>query len=79
MFIHVIRSPARGFIERWRFTLPHKGSFFRIWPPTGVSIVWPGQFMTDGDADYVAGAMYNFIMDRIANLIAAQINGAPAA
>jgi hypothetical protein len=71
MFIHVIRSPARNFVNRWRFTLPHKGSLFRIWPPTGISIVWPGRFMTDRDADYTAGAMYAFIMDRIAPLLAA--------
>lgn len=77
MFIHVIRSPARDFIERWRFALPHKGSLFRIWPPTGISIVWPGEFMTDRDADYTAGAMYDFIMERIAKLLAAEIERAP--
>ena len=29
--------------------------------------------MTDRDADYVAGALYNFIMDRISGLLAAGI------
>jgi len=73
LFIHVIRSPARDFIERWRFSLPDKGSFFRIWPPSNTSIVWPGQFMTDRDANYVTGALYNFIMDRTSRLLAAEI------
>lgn len=73
LYIHVIRSPARDFINRWRFSLPDKGSFFRIWPPSDVSIIWPGQFMTDRDADYVMGALYNFIMDRTAPLLAAGI------
>ncbi len=78
MFIQVIRSPARNFVSRWRFTLPHKGSLFRIWPPTGVSIMWPGQFMTDRDADYTAGAMYSFIMDRLAGVIRSTIEGPSA-
>jgi len=77
LFIQVINSPARRFVERWRFDLPDKGSFFRIWPPSNVSINWPGQFMTDRDADYVTGALYNFLMDRTAGLLAASIEGTP--
>jgi hypothetical protein len=75
LFIQVIRSPARSFIERWRFSMPDNGSFFRIWPPSNVSINWPGQFMTDRDADYVMGALYNFIMERLAPTFAAEIHG----
>jgi hypothetical protein len=78
VFIQVIRSPARGFVDRWRFSLPHKGSLFRIWPPTGVSIVWPGRFMTDLDADRAAGAMYDFIMDRLAGVLRSTIEGMPS-
>jgi hypothetical protein len=78
VFIQVIRSPARGFVDRWRFSLPHKDSLFRIWPPTGVSIVWPGRFMTDLDADRAAGAMYDFIMDRLAGVLRSTIEGMPS-
>jgi hypothetical protein len=73
LFIQVISSPASHFINRWRFSVPHKGTLFRIWPPSGVSINWPSQIMTDQDADYVASAMYNFLMDRIAPELAAGI------
>jgi hypothetical protein len=75
LLIHVIRSPAHDFIERWRFTLPESGSLFRIWPPSDFSINWPGQFMNDRDADYVASALYNDLMDRISPLIKAGIEG----
>jgi hypothetical protein len=33
--------------------------------------------MTDRDADYVTGALYNFLMDRTAGLLAASIEGTP--
>lgn len=65
LFIQVIRSPSHTFIEGWRFSLPDKGSFFRIWPAANYNIAWPGQFMSDRDADYVSGAAYNFIMEAI--------------
>jgi hypothetical protein len=77
LYIHVIRSPARGFIDRWRFTLPDRGSFFRIWPASSTSINWPGQPMTDRDADYIAGALYDFLIDRtFATIRAAEAQGA---
>jgi hypothetical protein len=62
LYIQVIRTPSREVIDRWRFTLPEKGSFFRIWPPSGISISWPGRVMTDRDADYVMGALYEFLL-----------------
>lgn len=69
LFIQVIRCPYRGFVERWRFATPDKGSLFRIWPPSETIINWPGQFMSDRDADYVAGAMFNFLMAGTAPLL----------
>lgn len=56
LFIHVIHTPMPGLIERWRFSLPHGGSLFRIWPAAEYSINWPGQVMTDKDADVAATA-----------------------
>jgi hypothetical protein len=50
LFIQIIRSPARDFIRGWRFSTPDKGALYRIWPPTGFSIPWPGRTMTDHDA-----------------------------
>ena len=38
-------------IEKWKFSPPDGGSLFRIWPPSDVSISWPGQIMTDRDAE----------------------------
>ena len=61
LFIEVIRSPARDFVDRWRFSTPNKGSLYRIWPPSGFSIAWPGRTMTDRDADYVATALRDFL------------------
>jgi hypothetical protein len=66
LFIHAIRSPARKFVDGWRFSPPHKGALFRIWPPTTTSINWPGRTMTDQDADYAASALHMFLLDRIA-------------
>jgi hypothetical protein len=62
LFIHVFRSPMPNLIRRWTFTLPDKGSLFRIWPPSQVSIMWPGQAMTDLDATYTANAFMNFVL-----------------
>jgi hypothetical protein len=62
LFIQVIRSPSRS-LQRWRFSPPDKGTLFRIWPPSEVSINWPGKVMSDRDADYVAGAMYFFLLE----------------
>jgi hypothetical protein len=64
LFIQVIRSPARDFIKRWRFTTPEKGALFRIWPPTPFSVSWPSKIMTDRDADYAAGALKTFLEER---------------
>jgi hypothetical protein len=70
LFIHVIRSPARSFVNRWRFSTPHKGALFRIWPPANASINWPTRTMTDWDADYVASAMKTFLDDRTRAVLA---------
>jgi hypothetical protein len=64
LFIHVIRSPARSFVEGWRFSTPDKGALLRIWPPGGASIAWPGRTMTDRDADYAATSLKTFLEDR---------------
>ena len=77
LFIHVMRSPAREYIGNWRFILPDGGSLFRIWPPGDVSIIWPGKFMTDRDADYAATGLYNDLMQRISPLIKEGIEQSP--
>jgi hypothetical protein len=60
LFIQIIRCPVVGVVEGWRFAAPHSGTLFRIWPPNGYSIVWPGLPMTDIDADRTATAFFNF-------------------
>ncbi len=78
LFIHVMRSPAHDYIEKWRFSPPDGGSLFRIWPPSNVSISWPGQIMTDRDADYVATGLYNDLLKKVSPLIKEGIEHAPA-
>jgi hypothetical protein len=56
LFIQIIHTPMPDLIERWRFTLPHGGTLFRIWPAASFSITWPGQVMSDMDADTAATA-----------------------
>lgn len=62
LFIHIIRTPMPDFIHRWRFHIPCGTVLFRIWPPTGYSIAWPGGTMDDRVADHVADAAREFFM-----------------
>ena len=62
LFIHVFRSPMPNLITRWKFTLPDRGSLFRIWPPTQTSIVWPGKMLSDFDALFIANEFMNFML-----------------
>jgi hypothetical protein len=61
-FVHILRSPMPNLIPRWKFTLPNRGTLFRIWPRTETSIVWPQRTMTDLDAVYVANAFMNYML-----------------
>jgi hypothetical protein len=62
LFIHVLRSPTPDLIPRWRFATPNGGTLFRIWPPTQVSIAWPGKIMSDLDAVCTSNAFMNFVL-----------------
>jgi len=66
LFIQVIHTPMPGFIERWRFPLPHKGTLIRIWPPANYSVRWPLGSLDDTDADAIASAFFKW-MDAIAS------------
>ncbi|MGJ4954948.1 hypothetical protein ACQR1H_04855 [Bradyrhizobium sp. HKCCYLRH2015] len=79
LFIHVLRSPAHDYIETWKFSPPDGGSIFRIWPPSDVSISWPGTIMTDRDADYVATDLYDDLLRKVAPLIKESIESASTA
>jgi hypothetical protein len=63
LFIHVIHSPMPNLVERWGFSLPEGGTLFRIWPPSGFGLMWPGSPLTDTDADVAAGAFRAMLMD----------------
>jgi hypothetical protein len=54
LFISVIHSPDCRLVEGWRFALPHNGTLFRIWPPSQLSIAWPGRMLNDADAGFAA-------------------------
>jgi hypothetical protein len=62
LLIHTFRSPMPNLIPRWKFTLPNRGSLFRIWPPTQTSIQWPAKALTDFDAIVLANAFMNFML-----------------
>lgn len=63
LFIQVIHGPMPDLIRMWRFTLPDRGTLFRIWPPAQFSIVWPGRAMTDRDAEIAVNAFVKFAAD----------------
>jgi hypothetical protein len=58
LYIHVMHTPMLALIKRWRFSFPHKGALFRIWPPVESSIKWPGAPLDDAAADAVADALF---------------------
>lgn len=62
LFVHVMHCPSRVFVERWRFALPDDGTLYRIWPPSGHSIKWPGRTLTDHDAAVAANAVRDFLL-----------------
>ena len=64
--LHVLRSPAHDFVDRWGFRIPSGGSIFKIWPPSELSIQWPGRPMTIDDAEYVSEAVSNHIVKMVA-------------
>ena len=64
LFIQVIQVPQPGFVEGWRFAVPHKSAIFRIWPPSAYSIRWPSAALLDRDADLIASAFQRWMNER---------------
>lgn len=68
VLIHVLHAPDQRLIRDWRFSAPQGGPlsapFFKIWPPSGHSIVWPSRLLLDGDADHIAIALSRFLNRR---------------
>jgi hypothetical protein len=59
---YVLRSPMPGFAApKWKFNIPRGQLLFRIWPPTDASIIWTAGTITDRTADYIAGAVKEFM------------------
>jgi hypothetical protein len=54
LFVHVIHTPMPDYVTIDRFSLPDKGTLFRIWPPAGSSFKWPDRALTEKDADTAA-------------------------
>ena len=63
VFIHLIRSSSKIVTDLWRFDPRASGNLCRIWPPTGLSILWPTPSLTETEARYVANAFRDFIAD----------------
>ena len=63
LFIHIIHTPVKFPIERWRFLVPHRGTLLRIWPPANTPIRWPCGALDDADADRIVEAFFNSCMN----------------
>lgn len=61
LFIHLIRSPHKSFIRRWRFDPSVALKLAPIWPLTGYDVVWPLESLTDLEATYVASVVREFV------------------
>jgi hypothetical protein len=65
VLIHVIHAVDQRLIVDWRFSTPQKPTlsapFFKIWPPSNTSIVWPPRALSDQDADHVSRALSTFL------------------
>jgi hypothetical protein len=57
LLVQVVSLPKADLVKRWRFAMPDGGQLFRIWPPSQYSIKWPGNGMTDREADLVSSAL----------------------
>jgi len=68
VLINVVHSPDPLLYRDWRFATPENGPlsapFFKIWPPTDASIVWPKRALQDEDADIIAIALSEFLNRR---------------
>jgi len=67
LFIHVAYCRDRRLVTKWRFSAnveggPLSGHLFRIWPPLGHSISWPGKSLTQQDTGVIADAILNGVM-----------------
>lgn len=68
VLISVVHSPDPLLYRDWRFSIsedtPLSAPFFKIWPPSKTSIVWPSRALRDQDADAVAVALSAFLNKR---------------
>lgn len=63
LFIHLIRSPHKRLVRRWRFHPTVATKLSQIWPRTGYDTRWPLDPLTDAEAGYVAWAVRSFVRD----------------
>lgn len=66
LLIHVVYCRERAIVTKWRFHRPGgaplSGPFFKIWPPAGHSIKWPGAPLADQDALVIADSITHGLM-----------------
>lgn len=65
LFIHIIHTPVKFPIERWRFPVKHRGTLLRIWPPANTVIRWPCSALDDASADRIVEAFFNWCVDYV--------------
>ena len=61
LLIHVMHCPNPVTLRLWQFPPQIRGKLLRIWPPTGLSIVWPPPVLSDEDAAIIAIAFKTFM------------------
>lgn len=65
LFIQIIHGPRGSIIDRWRFSLPNRGTLYRIWPVSGYTIVWPGQALSEQDGEAARDAFPRFLLQKM--------------
>ena len=67
LLIHVMRSPDDLALRLWTFPARVGGKLMQIWPPCGLSILWPLPGLTDAEAAAIAVAFKRHLANIIAN------------
>ena len=72
LFIHVVYCRDHSFVKQWRFPTPKsgiiKGHLFRIWPPSGNTILWPGKTLTDREAAIISEVIFRSYQSALEDL-----------
>jgi hypothetical protein len=63
MMIHVMRCPYEFAIKTWRFPPSVSYKLRQIWPPTGLSFIWPPQSLSDTEVHLISRCFNEFLKE----------------